>query len=101
MTILRQKLVTTALVAALALSPVGASANTRASNGGPIVLPASAAQVGTFPYSSWLVPDEDDAAALWQWVLGGTIGFALVSAFVSNDPDSARQGPANGSNGAN
>ena len=88
-----------AVIAALGLvlAPVSASANTRASDSGPLMLPATTAQVGTFPYSSWLIPEKDEAAALWQWVLGGTIGFALISAFISNDPDR----PNNGSNGAN
>ena len=98
---LLQKLVSAVLIAAIAVAPVGASANTRASDSGPMVLPVSAAQVGTFPYSSWLIPDEDDTAALWQWVLGGTVGFALISAFISNDPDTVRERPNNGSNGAN
>lgn len=101
MTVRFQKFATAVLVAGLVLSPVGAQANTRASDSGPIGIPASAAQVGAFPYSSWLVPDADDAAALWQWVLGGTIGFGLISTFVSNDPDSVRNRPSNGSNGAN
>ena len=94
-------MITWIAASAVAVSHVGAAANTRAADGGPIVLPASVAQVGAFPYSSWLVPEEDDAAALWPWLLGGTIGFLLISTVISNDPSGKNSGPNNGSNGAN
>ena len=101
MTSWHRRMITWLAASAVAVSHVGAAANTRAADGGPIVLPASVAQVGAFPYSSWLVPEEDDAAALWPWLLGGTIGFLLISTVISNDPSGKNSGPNNGSNGAN
>ena len=98
---LHRKIIGVAASAALAGTHVGAVANTRASDSGPLVFPVSPAQVGAFPYSSWLVPDDDEAVALWKWALGGTAGFLLLSAFFSNDPETPRRGPNNGSNGAN
>ncbi len=64
-------------------------------------MPASATQVGAFPYSSWLVPDEDDTSAIWKWILAGTIEVGLIYAYLSNGSDSVRDRPNHGSNGAN
>lgn len=91
-------IVVTSASFALLTAPVGAFANTRASSGTPVAIPASSANAVAFPFSSWLVPDETDPSALWQWLLGGTVTFSLLSVVISNEPDAA---PRNRSNGAN
>ena len=87
-------------LAALSLV-TAAQANTRAGDSGASYsLPASV-QAASFPQSSWLIPDEDDTSSLWYWLAGGGTFFLLLSTVISNEPDGERQGPNNGSNGAN
>ena len=87
-------------LAALAVvtGPVGAHANTRAADSRTQYTVASSTQIAAFPYSAWLVDEDDYRSAAWRWVAAGAGGFLLLAALIAGGSD---RRPDNRSNGAN
>lgn len=96
-----RKLIGSAAALSLAATPVAASADTRATDSNAYYSSPALLQAGALPRDATIVPEDDDDrdAAIWYWLLGGTVFFAALSLFVSNEPGAST--PTNQSNGAN
>lgn len=99
MTFWLNKLVPAIAAASLIAAPSVSHANTRAGGGGNYYAATSSAQAATFPYSAWFAKRDESSLAIWQWLVGVSAFFVMLSIAISDN--SGPTSPGNQSNGAN